>query len=343
MDSILGNMFYSRSETAEWHKKGICNLRPRTAVETMEEMGTYSVEVRNLFGELNGEMAAIGDRFVVRSPVPTDPKERNLGTVGKDYKVIQPIDIARIYDEHCGAPVETLGILDDGGQLFVTWVLDPITVDNYDVVRTYGLLRAGYDGVLGNSLYFVSKRVVCLNTLVLAVQRAEADNSKTNRRLMMSKHNSKTAERDLALWMAHIQQKANDKLSDVSATFNNMAKVALQSKEEVYSLLFNIFPNPENVQDFQPEVIKAEQVVKRDEKIAEATKNRDLAYYLFSSAGTDIRPNVWGLMNSITEMTTHSGVVKKPIENSILFGNRAKIAERAYNVLAEYAEVNLGR
>jgi len=315
----------------------------QSAEETLNGWGAYTIEKRPCWGFLNGEQVETGDYMLVRSPVPDDNREVNLGYVSKHYNVFQPIEVAQEFDKSVGQPCETIGNLNRGEKLFITWKLDPIIVDALggDPVDTFGLVVAGFDGVVGNSLYLTVVRVVCQNTLNLAINRSERENSRTNSRLFLAKHNSKNMKRDLSLWMSHVQNSANDKLSDVASIFNNMAKVQLNEKEEVYNLLFQIYPNPEKPADWQPEKLKEEAWVKYDEKVAESEKDRDLVFQLFNGSGTKITPDTWGLLNSVTEYENHAGMIKKPINNSILFGNRANRMEHAFAVLTDYTESRL--
>jgi phage/plasmid-like protein (TIGR03299 family) len=118
------------------------------------------------------------------SVIPAEMKNRkvlyrtdtmdSLSIVGKDYKVVQPIEILEFYRdliEIHGFELNTAGSLDEGRRV---WALakmgDGFTLPGNDVVVPYCLLMTSYDTSLATTLMFTSIRVVCNNTLEWAVQ-----------------------------------------------------------------------------------------------------------------------------------------------------------------------------
>ena len=103
----------------------------------------------------------------------TDTSEP-LSIVGKDYKVVQPIEILEFYRdliEIHNFKMETAGSLDDGRRVWgLAKMGDGFTLPGNDVVQPYCLLMTSYDTSLATTLMFTSIRVVCNNTLEFAVQ-----------------------------------------------------------------------------------------------------------------------------------------------------------------------------
>jgi phage/plasmid-like protein (TIGR03299 family) len=97
-----------------------------------------------------------------------------LSIVGKDYQIVQPIEILEFYRdliEIHNFELNTAGSLDDGRRV---WALakmgDGFTLPGNDTVIPYCLLMTSYDTSLATTLMFTSIRVVCNNTLEWAVQ-----------------------------------------------------------------------------------------------------------------------------------------------------------------------------
>ena len=105
--------------------------------------------------------------------------KRPLAVVSKRYQVVQPGEILDFYRDltrHSGFELETAGVL-RGGRKF--WALartgQGVALKGQDQVNGYLLLATACDGTLATTAQFTSIRVVCNNTLQIAVgQRAGA-------------------------------------------------------------------------------------------------------------------------------------------------------------------------
>lgn len=98
-----------------------------------------------------------------------------LSVVSQRYQVVQPREILEFYrdlTEISGFELETAGIL-KGGRKF--WALARTgqsgTLKGKDVSRGYVLLATACDGTLATTAQFTSIRVVCNNTLAIALDR----------------------------------------------------------------------------------------------------------------------------------------------------------------------------
>lgn len=96
-----------------------------------------------------------------------------LSVVGSRYKVVQPSEILEFYrdlTEVSGFELETAGVL-KGGRKF--WALartgQTATLKGNDVTNGYVLLATACDGTLATTAQFTSIRVVCNNTLAVAL------------------------------------------------------------------------------------------------------------------------------------------------------------------------------
>lgn len=96
-----------------------------------------------------------------------------LSIVSKRYKIVQPKDVLGFYRDLVsvsGFELETAGVLKGGKKL---WALartgDEILLSGMDKVKAYLLLATSCDGSLATTAQFTSVRVVCNNTLQMAV------------------------------------------------------------------------------------------------------------------------------------------------------------------------------
>jgi phage/plasmid-like protein (TIGR03299 family) len=96
-----------------------------------------------------------------------------LSVVSQRYKVVQPREILEFYrdlTEVSGFELETAGILKGGRKI---WALartgQSSTLKGNDVTNAYVLLATACDGTLATTAQFTSIRVVCNNTLAVAL------------------------------------------------------------------------------------------------------------------------------------------------------------------------------
>ena len=124
------------------------------------------------------DVALPSHRALVRSDT-----EKVLGVVGKDYKVVQPSRVLEFFRDIAFASdsryqMETAGCLFDGRRV---WALartsDVITIGGEDVIKPFVLLGTSFDGTTSTFATYTSVRVVCHNTLSMAVglSASEAD------------------------------------------------------------------------------------------------------------------------------------------------------------------------
>ncbi len=96
-----------------------------------------------------------------------------LSVVSQRYKVVQPSEILEFYrdlTEISGFELETAGILKGGRKI---WALartgQSSTLKGNDTTNAYVLLATACDGTLATTAQFTSIRVVCNNTLAVAL------------------------------------------------------------------------------------------------------------------------------------------------------------------------------
>lgn len=161
-----------------WH--GLGNpLSPKQPLEVWQKEAGMDWEIKesevrfmaNTIGNLGTIHSYPDQKVLYRS----DTKEA-LSVVSKRYQVVQPHDVLEFYrdlTEASGYELETAGVLKGGRKL---WALaktgQSTTLKGNDVVNGYLLLATSCDGTLATTATPTTVRVVCNNTLTIAVNGA---------------------------------------------------------------------------------------------------------------------------------------------------------------------------
>lgn len=108
-----------------------------------------------------------------RSVLYRSDTQAPLSVVGQRYQVVQPREILAFYrdlTEVSGFELETAGVLKGGRKLWALARTGQSTVlKGKDETRGYVLLATACDGTLATTAQFTSIRVVCNNTLAIAL------------------------------------------------------------------------------------------------------------------------------------------------------------------------------
>ena len=157
-----------------WHGIG-SQLAPGQSIEVWRERAgmNWSLEEAEVRFVAEAEdqypvRAFPGQKVLYRSDT-----KRPLAVVSKRYQVVQPREILEFYRDltrYSGFELETAGVL-RGGRKF--WALartgQGVALKGQDQVNGYLLLATACDGTLATTAQFTSVRVVCNNTLQIAV------------------------------------------------------------------------------------------------------------------------------------------------------------------------------
>lgn len=277
MSANVETMFSVREKP--WHGLGTiiqeaCNSEEALRLagldwEVLQEPVTY-----------NGKTT--GYQFNVRSS-----DETVLGVVGGRYKPVQNKDAFSFTDELIGGDVryETAGSLASGKRV---WLLAkmPDTKILDDVVEPYMCLTNSHDGFGSMKVCMTPVRVVCQNTLNMALNSAKRT---WNLRHTGNIHN-KLAEAQHTLGLAQEYMKG------LNAEAEELYKIKLAPKD-FEMLTRTLFPITEDMGKRKEESQYLLQCQLKD-----AWEMDDLG---------NIRGTGWGFMNAISDMTTHRPPARK--------------------------------
>ena len=300
--------------------------------------GAFEIFTRPITVLLNGEHQETGDFAIVRSASPTtdDFGERVFGYCTKRYTPLQPIDVADSFDRNVAKPAETMAFLNHGKEMFISWKMPSFDVVVGDAVEMYGIVRTGFDTLKGARLFTSVYRPVCANTINLAQNWAESNSDgKGKGNVWRGKGINKNLLRDLGYWMAFVQNRAVQEGEQLKNLFGLLAKEPIVYEQQVKDLLVEAYPNKDDVSDFYPDELREKKAESIDAFNVTQTKYRDGILRLFEGEGTDITPDLWGLMNATSEYFCHYLPSKRPIASSVMFGGRARSINRMALVLKD--------
>lgn len=234
-----------------------------------------------------------------------------LSVVSKRYKVVQPHDVLEFYrdlTEAGGFRLETAGVLKEGKKLWALAKTGQSTMlMGGDKVNAYLLLATSCDGTLCTTAQFTSVRVVCNNTLQLAV----GDSSGA----VKVPHSRKF---DPAL----VKQELGIGLTAWDRFVMSMKKLAERPvhKFEAMNFIVNVLGDPDVALAEQPNQNALQNVYN-------LYSGKGLGADMASANGT-----AWGLVNAVTQFVDHERRARSQDHrlDSAWFGQGASIKAKAY-------------
>ena len=234
-----------------------------------------------------------------------------LSVVSKRYKVVQPREVLEFYRNLVSAggfELETAGVLKGGKKL---WALartgQETLLRGGDKVKAYLLLATSCDGTLCTTAQFTSVRVVCNNTLAMAV----GDKTGAVKVPHSTTFDPALVKKELGLGLSAWEE------------FMDSIKALSERKVhkfEAMNFLVNVLGNP-------------------DVQLADQPNQKGLqnVYNLFAGngKGADLpsaNGTAWGLLNAVTEYVDHEKRARSQDYrlDSAWFGQGANIKSRAF-------------
>lgn len=172
MPAEVETMFYYGD--VPWHKQGTPLDQVATAEEAIAaaELG-WEVETVPIYHYNKVGIVQIPNKVAVRRV--TD--QHVFSILHPEYVPIQNADAFSFFDSVVGtkaAKYHTAGSLNHGARIWILAKLPGSVKVKGDQVDKYLLLMNGHDGKLALKMFFTPVRVVCMNTLMAAEERATA-------------------------------------------------------------------------------------------------------------------------------------------------------------------------
>lgn len=179
-----------------WHGLGKKVAGLQTAEEAIVAAGLdWDVELVPIYTR-NGDFKKVPDKMAVRRA----KDQRVLGLVTPKYTPIQNTQAFQFFDGVVGekkAIYETAGSLLNGGRVWIMANLKGTVDVRGDEIKRYLILMNSHDGSLALQMFFSPVRVVCMNTLRMAL--ANASDSFYSRHTLGIMQRVRTAQEILGL------------------------------------------------------------------------------------------------------------------------------------------------
>src|SRR5690625_2587441 len=171
---------------AAWHGLGVVLNDPFTAKEAIEYANLdFDVHKRPIYTtmlkdeyNIHYPHALVNEENPIKGKYATvrEDNEQSLGIVGDRYEVLQNKDAFGFFDSIVGegkAIYESAGVLGKGERIFITAKLpQKLVISPDDAIDQYIFITNSHDGSSSVQAAFTPVRVVCNNTLSLALKNS---------------------------------------------------------------------------------------------------------------------------------------------------------------------------
>ena len=271
-----------------WHRLGQ-ELTPGASIEDwIIESGLNWEIFESMVGfeTLEGSKTYDGKRVLFRSDT-LEP----LSIVGKDYKVVQPVEVLEFFRDLTtlhGMELSAAGSLFGGKKFWATAATNhSFEASLGDEVKGYLLFVTSCDGCIANTVKFSSTRTICNNTLTVAL-------NEKNRKVVKTSHRAQWDPESVKFDMGLVDE-SWDKFS---ASIRKLAEVEVTEKFAIDYMQKKFY---------NPEVLAEDQSPARIKEVSEL-----LGLYSNGMGAGMSHGTAWGIVNAITEKFTHGTGKRDP-------------------------------
>ncbi len=323
-----GNACMMYAGETPWHKLGTKVEKEVSAGACMKLAGLDTeCEKRPIFirgkAEVDG-IPVVGSQVEGKYAVVRLDDEKVLGVVGESYNIIQNRECFDFLDSIVGegqALYHTAGSLFGGSRIFITLKLPEDSVVGDDTIQRYVLLATSHDGSMALTARMTGVRVVCANTLAVALGR-ETQQCITIRHTQSYKDKVAEARRvlDLAdLYYQHMEREFS-KMLDATMRESDLSRFVNQ--------LF-----PDTKKDEAGKLVASAGAIKKRDRVRELARA--------GRGNKAVAGTRWSAFQAITEFVTHErtsnvspGRAQDDVWfNSMMFGSGRQLEQQAFDLL----------
>ncbi len=329
MPANVGKMFYTGE--MPWHGEGEFTQSPLDVCEAVEAGGLdWEVgEVHLMTDEL--PPVRVGKRkAIVRLDRKRGTPERLLAIVHPGFKPIQNLDAAMLFDEIFGRKrnvYHTGGYLGYGEQVWLLAKLNrSFDVASEDPVDTYALMANSHDGSIAFQIRLTTIRVVCQNTLYMALGEKRFSETIFRRWHKGTIHEHREAAKEF--YRATMKQ-----LEAVQDAYTCLAKKTCDDAT-FRDIVRTLLPKPPKPRNADRDRRVREAYLKRIQQLRAA---RDKIMELRESGkGMDLdsaRGTFWGALNAVLEYVDHHKDIKASRYSHALLGSGMEFKRKAFQLI----------
>jgi phage/plasmid-like protein (TIGR03299 family) len=340
MSAAVETMAYA-GETP-WHGLGVLVEDDLTPQEMLIAAGLdWTVSKRHLFTHAEPDVSASNDLIAVEDyfVLVRDSDNKTFGPCGPRFIPSQNTDAFRFFKKFTDAghmKMETAGSLKGGEQVWgLANVSKDFTLPGDDRVLGYLLVNISHKWGKSNEIRFTPIRVVCNNTLMMAL--ADKTNGSFKMPHLRALDHEVLSAAEVALGLA----------GDRMAEFKESAEFLASKKFNKNSVVTYI------ADLFQPELLIAQKEIEkmsevkaiatRQSMLDEFKRTPSLVYQAIEEQpGANLKSSKgtwWGAMNAVTFVVDHKwGHNRDASLHNAWFGSRASLKQKAVNKAIEYAK-----
>ena len=329
MPANVGEMFYTGD--VPWHGQGIALAQPADLDEALKVGGlNWRVEDVDLLTADDPPSPVARRKALVRSDRLPGEDRRVVGVAHRAFKPIQNRDAGMLFDAIFGQGkrvYHTGGYLGDGE---VVWLLAKIDktlrVASNDIVQPYALMANSHDGSMAFNIRLTTVRVVCQNTLGLAMKERLGQGFRRSHQGSFIDH-ARAAQQ---FFSATLRE-----LDFVAEAFTHFSQRQCNDKK-LAEILGALLPEPKKPRNSESNAgLLRVWERKRDEvryaketitKLRQSGKGMDLD----GSRGT-----FWGVLNAILEFVDYHRIIKVDRISYALLGDGMDLKMKAFRMLQQ--------
>lgn len=306
-----------------WHELGQVTPEALTSAQAIEAaLLNWQVEKVDLYAYHNGKLVLVDGKVGMQR---TD-NGKVLGVVGTKYQPVQNVTAFKFLDplaREGELKYESAGSLNEGR---VIWLLARMPQDTFisadDRNENYILLKSGHDGSTSMEVMQTKIRVVCQNTLNLALS------NNTNRIRVKHCLNAPTKMEEARAFLMGMKAESDN----LDRILKDLSIVGVASNK-VTEFLDKMFPMPT--------------VDGADGKVSTKTKNiRDQILNNFEFDAEQqteaTKGTAYGLLNAVTKYVDHQRNEKNPDARALsaMFGQGSDLKGKALSTLQSIFAIN---
>lgn len=335
MPDNIGHMFYYGERP--WHRKGMHLQQPANALEALRAGGLeWEVKLIPLRTAEEPPSHAPQRMAVVRTDRASGTFGRVIGVVHPGFRPLQNREGARLFDALIGQGkrvYHTGGYLGNGE---VIWLLArlPVTIRVHgdDVVEPYMLFTNSHDGSIAIDFRLTTVRVVCQNTLNLALSG--------RKKALAFKQAHQGSYEALLAKAEQFFQFSLEVASEVGNEFQAMNGVWFHV-HRVQEFTDRLLPLPQRPTPLPTDGRRLQQYEARCQAIEETRAAIQEVFTAGISNGVVVPPaeeSLWGALNAVTAFVDHLQPIGGDRYAHSLFGAGAALKQKAYRLAQSYLE-----
>lgn len=335
--NIFGSRFLGHRQPA-WHGLGETFDSPLGAPEAIRRAGLdYRVVRQPLTLTYQGAPVATDQVGIIREPVDDDPVPRLFAVASGRYAILQNAEVGDVLAPLTGDwPVETAGALGYGERIFLTLRIGAGEIAG-DAVEEYFLCTNSHDGSSSVVLAYTPVRVVCQNTLTMALGQSS----------LQVKVEHEGAVKDMVAFQAKLMADLRTAQTGTRAALEALASLSLNA-DQVSDAINAAYPLPKGTGERRllvqareyPDLLARDGIrerLERSESRYQESRQRVLdlreaavaTYARFNDEQPAHARTGWAVYNAVAELADHRDG-RGDVGLSALFGERALEKARCY-------------